>query len=113
MEMSWNNKASEIDMPNKFSIVCSRELDFSDKNLKLTDLGCEKVLRYRSIILATFVVALGNISLFLGGALTQGNLEERVKNECSIANIKQYVAQIEKKLLYDSNRITLLRYCFL
>jgi len=52
--------------------------------------------RYSSAVLATFVVALGNISLFLGVALAQGNLKESVVDECSIANIKQYVAQIEK-----------------
>ena len=52
--------------------------------------------RYRSAVAATFVVALANISLFLGVALAQGNLKETVGDECSIANIEQYVAQIEK-----------------
>jgi hypothetical protein len=42
------------------------------------------------------VVALGNISLFLGVALAQGSLKEAVDDECAIANIKQYVTQIEK-----------------
>ncbi|MCX5933879.1 MAG: HEAT repeat domain-containing protein [Pseudanabaena sp. LacPavin_0818_WC45_MAG_42_6] len=52
--------------------------------------------RYRSAVAATFVVALGNISLFLGVALAQGSLKEAVDDECAIANIKQYVTQIEK-----------------
>jgi HEAT repeat protein len=52
--------------------------------------------RYRSAFVATFVVALGNISLFLGVALAHDNLKESVNDECSIANIKQYVTQIEK-----------------
>ena len=52
--------------------------------------------RYSSAVLATFVVALGNISLFLGGTLAQDSLKESVGDECLIANIKQYVAQIEK-----------------
>jgi len=52
--------------------------------------------RYRSAVVATFAVALGNISLFLDVALAQGNVKESVGDECSIANIKQYVTQIEK-----------------
>jgi len=52
--------------------------------------------RYRSAVVATFVVASANISLFLGVALAQGNLKESVGDECKIANIKQYVTQIEK-----------------
>jgi HEAT repeat protein len=65
--------------------------------------------RYSSAVLATFVVALGNISLFLGVALAQGNLEESVGDECSIANIKQYVAQIEKT--YSSELETKFKKC--
>lgn len=55
--------------------------------------------RYRSAVAATFVVTSGNISLFLGVALAQGNLKVVVGDECAIANIKQYVAQIEKLTL--------------
>ena len=65
--------------------------------------------RYSSSVLATFVVALGNISLFLGVALAQGNLKETVSDECAIANIKQYVAQIEKT--YSSELASKLKKC--
>ena len=65
--------------------------------------------RYRSAVLATLIGVLGNISLSLGAALAQGNLKESVGDECAIANIKQYVTQIEKT--YSSELEAKLKKC--
>jgi HEAT repeat protein len=64
-----------------------------------------KQWRYSSAVLATFVVALGNISFFLGVALAQ----ERVSDECSIQNIEKYVAWI--KTAYSSELVDKFRKC--
>jgi HEAT repeat protein len=83
-------------MSHNFPNTNLRGFSFIGKDLTEVDFIGMRQWRYRSAVVATFVVALGNISLFLGVALAQGNLEKSVSDECSIANIKQYVAQVEK-----------------
>jgi hypothetical protein len=85
-------------MSHNFPNTNLRGFNFIGKDLTEVDFIGMRQWRYSSAVLATLVVALGNISLFLDAALAQGNLKERISDGCSIQNIEQYIAEIDTNL---------------